>query len=150
MNYTCIDRVRPVSYQLAMETFEVERCLRGHHVFDTVWSPTVRERLYCAVAVMRLSAIVGHIPHSLVSVPSRRERNPRCRFSWSIQLSFWHKSYTVRTYVCANITNVRTHTRVDSWGRGLILAEFNLAIFSLHRQIAKLKPLPNFSRYTVP
>ena len=66
--YARIDRVRPVSYQLTMETFEVEGCVRGHHIYHTVWSPTVRERqLDCAVAVMRSSAIVGHVPHTLVN-----------------------------------------------------------------------------------
>ena len=31
-----------------METFKVESCIRGYHVFRTVWSPTVGERLNCA------------------------------------------------------------------------------------------------------
>ena len=50
-----------------METFEVERCVRGHHVFHTVWSPTVRERLLdCAVAVM-MRSLPGYVPHTLVN-----------------------------------------------------------------------------------
>ena len=96
------------------------------------------------------------VPHTLVNhrhradrlvVPSRRERNSRCCVLLGVMytaaesfLKYWYS----RALPC--ITNVRTHTRVA--GRVLILAEFNLAIFSCtpNRQI---KIPSTFSRYTV-
>jgi len=40
-------QVSVTSYHLDMETIEVENCTRGHYVFRTVWSSTVREQLNC-------------------------------------------------------------------------------------------------------
>ena len=84
-----------------METFEVEGC---HHVYHTVWSPTVRERrLDCAVAVMRSSAIVGRtsLTLSLTACSSfpEREESPMSRSLGSIQqLSlYWYSVATLRT-----------------------------------------------------
>lgn len=72
-------RLSATSYQPAMEIYEVESCIRGHHVFRTVWSPTVGERLNCtwetsntedpyAVAVMHSSAVIGHISRKISAV----------------------------------------------------------------------------------
>ena len=30
-----------------MDTYEVESCVRGHHVFGSIWSPTIGEQLVC-------------------------------------------------------------------------------------------------------
>ena len=54
----------------------VDSCIRGHHVFKDVWTPTVGEQLSCqretgnnkdryAVAVLRDHTIVGHVPRKI-------------------------------------------------------------------------------------
>ena len=59
-----------------METLQVESCVRGHHIYKTIWNPTVGEELNCmrettnsedpyAVAVMRNSAVVDHVPRKM-------------------------------------------------------------------------------------
>ena len=62
--------------ELRMETCEVESCIRGYHVFKSIWNPTTREKLNCmqertntvdpyAVAVIRRSAVVDHVSRKL-------------------------------------------------------------------------------------
>ena len=148
MNCTCIDRVRPVRYQLTMENFEDEGCIRVHHVFYTVWSPPIRERrLDCAGlrCGARAQSLATSLTLSLTSCSSfpEREESPMLRSlgSDTAAESFLNTG-TALPYVHMCITNVRTHTRVARrLGWGLILVEFNLGIFSC---TAKLKPLPNF------
>ena len=59
-----------------METFEVDSCIRGYHVFKSIWNPTTGKELNCvqertntedpyAVAVIRRSAVVGHVPRKM-------------------------------------------------------------------------------------
>ena len=49
---------------MAMETVAIDSCVKGHHVYETTWKPTLHEELQCrkdddnphdlyAVAVMR-------------------------------------------------------------------------------------------------
>ena len=56
-----------------METIEVASCVRGHHVYNRIRTPTLGEELQCvtedsndsdpyAVAVMKWDDIVGHVP----------------------------------------------------------------------------------------
>ena len=56
-----------------METFQVESCVRGHHIYKVVWSPSLGEVLQCTrelentkecytLTVVRRSTVVGHIP----------------------------------------------------------------------------------------
>ncbi len=63
---------------MELETFEVESCVRGHHIYSNVWSPSLGERLQCtrefsntkdryAVSVVRLGTIVGHIPRKIAA-----------------------------------------------------------------------------------
>ena len=60
-------------------TFQVRSVVRGHHVYKTVWTPVVGERLSLspedenehdthAVAVLREEAVVGHAPRHLSRV----------------------------------------------------------------------------------
>ena len=62
--------------KLRMETFEVDSCIQGYHVFGSIWNPTTGEELNCvqertntedpyAVAVIRRSAVVGHVPRKM-------------------------------------------------------------------------------------
>ena len=62
--------------KLRMETFEVDSCIQGYHVFGNIWNPTTGEELNCvqertntedpyAVAVIRRSAVVGHVPRKM-------------------------------------------------------------------------------------
>ena len=48
-------------------------CIRGHHVYDAIWSTTVREELQCAreiwnvkdryaISILPHSDVVGHLP----------------------------------------------------------------------------------------
>lgn len=55
---------------------EVESCVRGHHIYQRLWTPTVGEELECereasnnmdsyAVAVVRGGVVVGHVPRTI-------------------------------------------------------------------------------------
>ena len=75
-----------------------------------------------SAAVMRSSAIVGHVPHTRLSLAAgssfpEREESPMSRSLGGIQLSLLvqrhNRSYT---YVRMGVTNVRAHTRVAGWG----------------------------------
>ena len=59
-----------------MHVFSIDSCVRGHHVYKDIWSPTAGEELACArensntkdpyaVAVTRDSTVVGHVPRKL-------------------------------------------------------------------------------------
>ena len=59
-----------------METIEVASCVRGHHVYDRIWTSTLGEELQCVtedsnnndpypVAVMKRDDIVGHVPRRI-------------------------------------------------------------------------------------
>ena len=152
----CIECDRAVSYQLAMETFEVERCVRGHHVFHTVWIPTIRERLDCArktntecsgslccgTVCARTQSLVTSLTLSLAACSSfpEREESPISLSLGSIQLSFlkyWYSIIEYRVYI-------RTYRCACAYpsgrlGWGLILVEFKLAFFHTppNRQIKK-------------
>ena len=63
----------------SLETYEVPSCIRGHHVYRDIWSPTIGEELMCkrettndkdryAVAVMRESTVMGHVPRVISAV----------------------------------------------------------------------------------
>ena len=54
-------------------TFDSTSCIRGHHVYKNVWTPTLGDELECrregdndfdryAVAVLRRGVVVGHLP----------------------------------------------------------------------------------------
>ena len=56
-----------------LEAYQHQSCVRGHHIYKGVWSPTVGEKLKCerepsngrdpyAVAVYKRDQVVGHIP----------------------------------------------------------------------------------------
>ena len=73
-----VDRLLNSAKTVAMETFQVEKCVRGHHIYKDVWSPSLGEVLQCtreldntkdryAVAVVRRSTVVGHIPHKIAA-----------------------------------------------------------------------------------
>ena len=71
------------SLKLRMETFEVDSCIQGYHVFESIWNPTTGEELNCrrertntkdpyTVAVIRRSAVVGHVPRKVSLFLRRR------------------------------------------------------------------------------
>ena len=56
--------------------FEIDSCIRGYHAYGAIWTPAVGEHLSCeretantedpyAVAVMRRSTVVGHVPRKM-------------------------------------------------------------------------------------
>ena len=60
-------------------TFQFESVIRGHHVFKSVWTPYIGETLPLnieegnshdpnAVAIMRYTAVVGHVPREISRV----------------------------------------------------------------------------------
>ena len=73
----------------AMETFQIESCVRGHHIHKDIWNPSSGEELTCSreienskdpftVAVQRGTTIVGHVPqrisesaHDYIKIASR-------------------------------------------------------------------------------
>ena len=75
-----VDRLLNSAKTVAMETFQVESCVRGHHIYKDVWSPYLGV-VYCnalanskntkdryAVAVVRRShTVVGHIPRKIAA-----------------------------------------------------------------------------------
>ena len=79
----------------------MESCVRGHHVFGSIWSPTIGEQLVCkrqsgnpqdvyAVAVMRGATVVGHVPRKISAACSiflRRKGTIRCTVSASRRYS---------------------------------------------------------------
>jgi len=87
--------VRPATSQ-PWRLSKVESCIRGHHVFCTVWSPTVGEWLNCAqetsntqdpyaVAVMSWSAVTGYVPRKIYAACAlflRKELLTAPHWSW--------------------------------------------------------------------
>ena len=64
-----------------MESYSVESCVRGYHVYKDVWEASVGEDLSCqresgnsadpfAVAVVKNDMTVGHVPRRISSVSS--------------------------------------------------------------------------------
>jgi hypothetical protein len=64
---------------MAMDSFVVQSCIRGHHVYKAIWTPQFGEVLLCrpeygnlhdlyAVAVVRQGNIVGHIPRKISTI----------------------------------------------------------------------------------
>ena len=60
----------------SMDTYEINRCVRGHHIYKRVWTPVLGEELKCRIeednvedrygfAVLRESILVGHIPRKV-------------------------------------------------------------------------------------
>ena len=67
-----------VSHQRAvvMDSYEINYCIRGFHVYNTVWTPVIGEELICrrepsnamdpyAVSVIKDSIVVGHLPRKI-------------------------------------------------------------------------------------
>ena len=64
---------------LAMATLEMETCVRGFHVYKTIWEAAVGEELECGgergnrvdryavalVVVVKDEAVVGHVPRKI-------------------------------------------------------------------------------------
>lgn len=59
--------------------YEYEACIRGYHVYQTIWIPVIGEMLVCAhetanrhdpyaVKVLRSTITVGHLPKKISSV----------------------------------------------------------------------------------
>ena len=59
-----------------MDSYEVNSCVRGYHIYKDIWSPSVGESLICereinnledpyAVAMMKEHSVVGHIPRKI-------------------------------------------------------------------------------------
>ena len=59
-----------------METFELESCVRGQHIYQELWEAVIGEELQCqrerdnptdiyAVAVRKGRTVVGHLPRRL-------------------------------------------------------------------------------------
>ena len=73
-----VDRLLNSVKTVAMETFQVESCVRGHHTYKDVWSPSLGEVLHStreientkdryAVAVVRRSTVLCHIPRKIAA-----------------------------------------------------------------------------------
>ena len=56
--------------------FEMESCIRGHHIYKDIWTPVVDEELSCrreegnisdphAVAFIKSGVIIGHVPRRI-------------------------------------------------------------------------------------
>ena len=69
-----------------METFQKESCIRGYHIYRERWDAVVGEKLECqrergnttdmyAVAVIKDSTIVGHLPRKISRICTLCEIN---------------------------------------------------------------------------
>jgi len=69
-----------------MDDFQIESCIRGHHIYKDVWNPVIDEQLDCvpvalnpkdvyAVAVVHSGITVGHIPQKISAMCSLFLRN---------------------------------------------------------------------------
>ena len=69
-----------------MDDFQIESCIRGHHIYKDVWNPVINEQLDCvpealnpkdvyAVVVVRSGITVGHVPRKISAVCSLFLRN---------------------------------------------------------------------------
>ena len=85
---------------MAATRVEVETVIRGHHVYKEIWTPTLGEILSCrretdnfhdrfAVAVMKGTDLVGHVPKKISTICSLflRSGTLRCKVSGSRQYS---------------------------------------------------------------
>ena len=85
---------------MAAMRVEVETVIRGHHVYKEIWTPTLGEILSCrretdnfhdrfAVAVMKGTDLVGHVPKKISTICSLflRSGTLRCEVSGSRQYS---------------------------------------------------------------
>ena len=84
-----------------MEENEVACCVRGYHVYKTVWAAAVGEVLICrreptnsadryAVAVLKEETIIGHLPRKMSKICSlflRRGGSMRCKVTGSRRYS---------------------------------------------------------------
>ena len=80
--YTCSDPMDRRVLAMASssgETFTVESCVRGYHIYKDIWDATIGEELQCAresdnsndryaVAVRKNDAVVGHVPRTISRV----------------------------------------------------------------------------------
>jgi hypothetical protein len=64
-----------------MDVDYVPSCLRGHHIYKKIWTPTIGEELLCqreptnmtdryAVSITKGSTVVGHLPNKISIVSS--------------------------------------------------------------------------------
>ena len=80
--YICSDQMDRRVFAVASssgETFTVENCIRGYHIYKDIWDATIGEELQCAresdnsndrypVAVSKNDAVVGHVPRKISRV----------------------------------------------------------------------------------
>ena len=73
------NRSRERKRAIVMDSYEIDYCIRGFHVYNTVWNPVIGEELICrqepsntmdpyAVLVIEDSIIVGHLPRNISAV----------------------------------------------------------------------------------
>ena len=86
-----------------MDTYEVESCVRSHHVYGNVWCPTIGEQLACtrqignprdvyAMAMMCGATVVGRVHRRIFAAYSiflQRKGTIRC----TINASRWYSAY---------------------------------------------------------
>ena len=81
-----------------METFEVDSCGQGHHIYKSVWNWSAGEELGCnqestntedlyTVAVVRRSTIVGHVTTASCSLFLKQKGTIHCRVTASCHFS---------------------------------------------------------------
>ena len=91
-----------------VHSFEVESCIRGHHVYKESWNPFIGEELDCrhelsnpadtyAVATMRDAAVVGHIPRKISAICALFLRSGTLRsiVSGSMNLNWRNKIWRI-------------------------------------------------------
>ena len=64
-----------------MEEFQLESCVRGHHIYKSTWTPLLGEVLHCkiesgnaqdryAVGIQRRNTVVGHVLRKILAACS--------------------------------------------------------------------------------
>jgi len=78
-NTWTFNRSRECQLAAVMDSYEINYCIRGFHVYNTVGTPVIGEELICcrepsntmdlyAVSVIKDSIIVGHLPRKISAV----------------------------------------------------------------------------------
>ncbi len=70
-------------------SFDIPSCIRGHHIYHEVWTPTVGERRECiremtnivdryAVGVYKSEQLIGHLPKKISIICLRHGGDLSC------------------------------------------------------------------------
>ena len=134
----------------------VDNCIRGHHVFKNIWTPTLGKQLPCrreiginkdryAVAILRDRTMGGHVPRKISAACTlflQREGSIHCVVTRKRCFHLPHKHKSPKTAA----TTQRPHLLISTMNE-FLLADFNLVVSWSMRQPPNLIPHQIFRLY---